>query len=129
MSEPSRPAPPAAAEAAPPTRWLTFYTYWGPATALLHLLHVLRGGRLQEAAVWAVLVFAPLAVLAFGLRERRYWAYQLNVLLLVVDVFASVRFTMFAYGSLIPLAFSLGFALAWVVPNYVYFRKRIHLFT
>jgi hypothetical protein len=128
MSEPSRLVPPAEAEGALPTRWLTFYTYWGPVTALLHILGVLLASRFQEAAVWTVFVFAPLAVLAYGLRERRYWAYQLNVLLLVCDLAASIRFTMPTY-RLVGLGIGLGFALAWVVPNYFYFKRRIHLFT
>jgi hypothetical protein len=80
----------------------------------------------------------PIAILAIslfvGLRRRRLWAWQLNWLWLLLDVFgmaaqrvpkesAAEEAVGYYVGAV------LAYAVVWGTPNYVYFKKRRLLFS
>jgi hypothetical protein len=109
-----------------PTRWLTFYTYFLPISAAVRCLRQLLQGAPTSAAVTFVALLLPLSVLAYGLHGRRLWGYRLNLLFLAADLVGCAQ-----VGLRQPLAGGVLFVFMLLVTwaNYVYFKKRIHLFT
>ncbi|MCU1283463.1 MAG: hypothetical protein JWM53_7009 [bacterium] len=109
-----------------PTRWLTFYTYFLPTGAAVRCLRQLLQGAPTNAAITFVSLLLPFSVLAYGLYRRRLWGYRLNILFLAVDLVGCAL-----VGLRQPLAGAVlvGFVLLLTWANYVYFKKRIHLFT
>jgi hypothetical protein len=109
-----------------PTRWLTFYTYFLPISAAVRCLRQLLQGAPSSAAVSLVFLLLPFSVLAYGLARRRLWGYRLNLLFMATDLVGCAILVLRR-----PLAgcVLVGFMLLLTWPNYVYFKKRIHLFT
>jgi hypothetical protein len=84
------------------------------------------------AVLFAISLAIGLVVLAVGLHRRRLWAWRGIWYLLGID------WLLFALSPVSPpismnpldwwfLRFA-GFGLAWVLPNFVYFKKRRALF-
>jgi hypothetical protein len=108
-----------------PTAWLTFYAYIGPIGAALNCVGGVLRGDLAHAALMLVFVLVPLTIIAYGLLRRHMWGYRLNMLFFAVDLAGVIPVGLRSLTAAIAF---LIIMLAWIVPNYVYFKKRIHLF-
>lgn len=137
------------------TRWLKFWTYVGlPVGTIVAFLFSLDLPRFRyEIVPIAVLCVA----VAFGLHKRKLWAWQWNWLALAlvyvaflvpvpirdfdgsfpgfvalgIKMLTSTRWTRDSFGDLaLPLAVRLILAsLIWLWPNWVYWKKRVGLFS
>jgi hypothetical protein len=112
-----------------PTRWLTFYAWWTPIAEALRLKRLLTAGAFTSAAATFLLLVVPACVLWYGLRRRRLWGYRLNLVVLGYELVAGVLYSVERLHSPRGAAMVLLIMLLWVVPNYVYFKKRADLFS
>ena len=129
------------------TKWLTFYAYlmifWvivAAGNGVLTLVADPRAGNIIP-----MLIAGPVAVfvafVGFGLLWREDWAWKANWVLLFLPLIVSTLVTIVAVTEtmtgkgtvkskheLFILYITLTVNVAWVWPNYVYFRRRRHLF-
>jgi len=108
-----------------PTGWLEFYIY---CRIPLGIIGALITALLTEAPVFIffTVLYGTLSVAVFvGLRRRRLWGWKLNWILLAVE---SLLFPLTSESGLSYFGLLAIVALLWIWPNYVYFRKRRHLF-
>ncbi len=137
----------------PGTKWIKFWNYVVlPAVGLVALLMTFDLPRLRYEML-------PIAILcgtvAFGLRERKLWAWRWNwIVIVVISLALLVPFTirdthgdfadLLAHGVsellaidwaqvddlILPFATRLiGVSLLWLLPNWLYWKKRKGLFS
>ncbi|MFH1866819.1 MAG: zinc ribbon domain-containing protein [Patescibacteria group bacterium] len=116
-----------------PMGWFRFYTYFSlPFGFLVGLIIILNLGGF-EAFFMSVNIII-LGVLFYGLYRRKLWAWYLNFLIIVIEG-SSKAFYITRRGA-VDYDFTDGVAwvifiiatLAWIIPNWIYFNKRKHLF-
>jgi hypothetical protein len=131
---PSSPAPPAFVEEGLPTKWLWFWLYIRlPLGVLASLLYAARGDTITSTvnllfALWLIGLF-------FGLRDRKLWAWKQNIWIVFAEPFTRAL-RQYQIGSTPEqigndIGVTIGVLLligVWSWPNYVYFKKRKHLF-
>jgi hypothetical protein len=108
-----------------PTRWLTWVQYSTPIGAAFQVLNLLFLQTYMAAGATFALELVPAVALGWGLRKRRYWAYQLNWLFLGAAVLQAGWRCLFGKLSLLGCVIVLVYVLA----NLRYFRRRRHMFT
>lgn len=135
------------------TKWLNFWNYAVlPVVGVLALLLAFQMPGLQYGVV-------PIAILclavAYGLRKRHLWAWQWNWVVLAViclamlmplhireihvvfiDSIAKALNQLLSVGWTQPHDFGISFAIRlifvsffWVLPNWIYWKKRERLFS
>jgi hypothetical protein len=124
------------------TKWLTFYPYYSFVVAILAVSKAAVMMTEGDGPV-GLLVLGPFAVfvaaVGFGLLWREVWGWKANWIFLffplaIVAPLTIGAVTMSFMGrtvgahTLLTLYISLAIQVAWVWPNYVYFRKRRSLF-
>jgi double zinc ribbon protein len=119
-------------------KWLYFWNYFSlPFGAIIGILMAL-GMAKYEKPIFALILFIISAyqfIVAFGLHKRNFWAWQWNWAYIALTYISMIipyqvpgqilddsALLVQAAGKLIVGAF------LWVWPNYVYWRKRKHLF-
>jgi len=119
-----------------PMAWYKFYTYFR--IPLGFLINLGQSLSLKEQfeyispyiEIFGYTMLGALIFLFVGLHKRKLWAWKLNIVILIIEIFMyplqiefSYEYSLILYGIFVIL---LGFAWFW--PNYTYFKKRIHLF-
>lgn len=138
-----------------PMRWAPVYCGIVAVIAALQVLSSLaqlsRYGRMGSGMALLLFNWIPAAlsiVVAWGLSQRRRWAWQVNfwlflvvplvlgglvfVVLTIVFVFVESKWRPMGIGiapAVLLFAFALGLFALWPALNLVYFKKRRHLFT
>jgi|GEM_PF-2186820 len=115
-----------------PTGWLEFYNYWLiPGGIFFNLIIAPLTIQIEYPGVmfifgliWSIL----LAFLLYGLHKRRLWGWKLNWVVLVIGVLLN-SLEYYTMGVIFYFVVLILGVLIWVLPNYVYFKKRRHLFT
>lgn len=105
-------------------KWFKFYTYFRiPGGILLSFL------QLSEN-LFSLFDIVLLAVLFYGLYNKKLWAWKLNFVILILETIGRP----IAYAEIYDFS---GFGLAitliillfvWLLPNCIYFKKRKYLF-
>ncbi len=110
-----------------PLNWFKFYTYIRlPLSFFVGLVVLLTSGDVVVAfgsALW--LVF--LGFVFWGLKERKGWGLSTNYVLLIVEPLVQALSRTDSAAVFFGVAFVL--LVIWTLPNYIYFKKRRHLFT
>jgi len=128
------------------TKWLTFYTYYLFAGAIL-LVSKAALMMTEGEGLGGFLGLGPFAIfmaaVGFGLLWREAWGWKANWVLLFLPLTIIAPLTIVAVAlaltgkvlfgltskeALLTLYISLALNVAWAWPNYVYFRKRRYLF-
>ena len=108
--------------------WFYFYTYVRlPIAVIISLANLLNVASNLYTLI-SVLYIAVLILVIYGHTKRKLWGWNLNLTLLVFEtLFYSLSYHK---GDIIQtFILFIIFALLWFLPNYIYFKKRIHLFT
>ncbi len=107
-----------------PVAWLRFYPWALLLTVPLSIGEVLQNYRPSTGVLALSLLALSLDVvrvlLFVGLRRRRLWAWQLNW------IYLSLAILLCLLAMRIPL---IIWACGWGIANYIYFKKRRHLFS
>ena len=107
-----------------PLSWFNFYVYFRlPVGIVLSFLFLFFGGPIASLSVINIAIGVTLF---WGLKERKLWAYEMNFVILIFDALVlSLGKSSNAGGFVIFFAI---FALVWLLPNWIYFKKRKYLF-
>lgn len=112
-----------------PIKWLNFYTYFRlPAGVVLGLIQAFVIGESKVIFLSIILSLLPIFVF-IGLRNRRLWGWKLNWVLLGLEALAFPLQLEQVDSISLYLVFIVLICLVWVLPNYIYFKKRRHLFS
>lgn len=112
------------------TKWLKFWNYFSlPVGGIFGLLIPLGMPNLGIIMVpFAILQFA----VAYGLHQRKLWAWRWNWVLIVLTWFSGAIPNSFGSSADLLAKFAIlvpVFGLVWMWPNYLYWRKRRFLFS
>ena len=124
-----KPGAPVVVEHQLPTRWLWFWVYVRlPLSVLVTLIEF--AGMASPSGSVVLVTLAVVGVYCFtvwGLHERTRWGWELNWLVLILDGISMMFREGIRDGAIMFGHFMV--AAVWVSCNYVYFRKRRHLFS
>ena len=111
-----------------PTKWLTFYNYlWIPINALVGFFLALGMFESNLGIAIFLLVFSILQCLVvYGLHIRKLWAWKWNWVILIATYCFALIPTQATAAEFIGRL--LGATIIWMVPNYIYWKRRKHLF-
>jgi hypothetical protein len=131
-----------------PTRWLTFWTYFLLICGVCYFVLIPVAIALrtdQPSSLQAVIIGTTLLILygifaiglALGLKRRRAWGWKANWLAVGLTWFALAAKSMSPVMSKANLLWSFGslafglvwWGVLWMLPNFIYFRKRRALFS
>jgi len=115
------------------TKWLWYWTYLHlPIGSLIGLIY-----SVVQPSVWGVFVVVPFAIfqliIVYGLDRRRRWGWRLNWIIIVWESFYFILSNLtgeigsFEFGVQFMIRFIL-IGLVWILPNYIYWKKRATLF-
>ncbi len=111
-----------------PLSWFYFYTYFRLPLSVVFGLIMIIGTEEPVYALVAFLYTAGLIVLFIGLNQRKLWGWNLNMIFLIYEALQYA--SLYGKGNIIYIfTVFIVACLIWVLPNYIYFKKRIHLFT
>jgi hypothetical protein len=110
--------------------WFNFYINFRlPLGIILGILSMITFITLGEGILFILVLVTEivLAVILFwGLRSRELWAYKMNFVILVLEtLLMPLRFDGF-------MGWFIGFiilVIGWLLPNWIYFKKRKYLFS
>ena len=107
-----------------PLSWFNFYVYFRlPAGIVLSFLLLFLGGPIAVLNLINIVIGGSLF---WGLKERKLWAYEMNFVVLILEALA------YSVGkssnAAVFVIFFIIFSLLWVLPNWIYFKKRKYLF-
>ena len=104
--------------------WFNFYVYFRlPAGIVLSFLLLFSGGLSGFLNLIDIVI---IGMLFWGLKERKLWAYRMNFFALVAEtVLRPLGRTSDMSGYII---FVIMAGLLWLLPNWIYFKKRKYLF-
>ena len=110
-------------------KWLNFYTYF-----LLPLIIILTVVRIFELENWILklidYIFIAIAITGIvGIYKRKKWGWNINIFFIFLNcLFFSVKtgHNVSNYQIVFNLFITL---IIWFIPNYIYFRKRLNLFS
>ncbi len=109
-----------------PIKWLNFYTYFRlPFSVIIGFFWAFTSTDIFVLSVQIIFSILPIFTI-IGLHKRKLWGWKLNWILLALDMILypiERSDTLTVYVILVIL---LG--LIWFLPNYIYFKKRRHLF-
>jgi len=108
-----------------PVRWLKFYTYIRLPIVMLLSLFPFFDDTAAGITLFVTLNAVRVLVLV-GLHRRTLWGWKLNFPYLATTVLLSAW-----YGSSTVAGRMIGvlvWSVLWGVPNYLYFKRRRHLF-
>lgn len=120
------------------TKWLSFYTYgFLPFRIVAGLVPVLaQYDKLREAGYSPTISFQDLApsiiwgiftlVVLYGLHKRQMWGWTINWVYLFAFVLGSPVGNTREFGTYVVAIILLG--LVFLLPNFIYFKKRKVLF-
>ena len=126
------------------TKWLKFWNYFslpfggvlGLESGLVMLLVVPTIGIIiVPIAILLILVAILQFVVAYGLHNRKIWAWQWNWVVIVLSWFSAAKPNSpnsFGSSAVFWTQFIIQFSvvgLIWMWPNYVYWKKRRALFS
>lgn len=126
-----------APESLPPTdmpmQWFKFYAYISiPLGLLISLILIFT---LSGFAGWITFVnIILLGALFYGLYHRKLWAWYLNFPILIIEGFSKAFNTTrrgavdYDFTDGVGWVIFIVVTLVWVIPNWIYFAKRKHLF-
>lgn len=105
-------------------KWFYYYVYFSlPATIVSLLAHIKECGEFESYLIIAYSIFCTIVII--GLHQRRLWSWKLNWgLLILFTVLMPFKYTRIPYWIALALV-----AYLWFFPNYIYFKKRKHLFS
>lgn len=115
-----------------PIGWLKFYNYWLiPGGMFFNLIIAPLTIQIEHTGImfifgliWSIL----LAFLLYGLHKRRLWGWKLNWVVLVIGLLL-YPLKYYTRGAIFYFVVLILGVLIWGLPNYIYFKKRRHLFT
>ena len=108
-------------------KWLKFYTYFRlPCGIILNLIQSYITGEPLILLFTLLLSLLPFFVI-IGLHKRKKWGWNLNIVLLFVESFL-YPISRSEGNLLLYFVFVVLLGLCWILPNFIYFKKRIHLF-
>jgi hypothetical protein len=107
-----------------PTSWFNFYIYFRlPAGIVFSFILLFVGGL---ATLTSLIDIAVIGTLFWGLKGRKLWAYKMNFIVLSVEtIFRPLER---ANNIIEFLVLAILFSLIWLLPNWIYFKKRKYLF-
>ncbi len=111
--------------------WFNFYVYFRlPAGIVVSIVSLFSAEVVTLlAALLALINIAVSGILFWGLKERKLWAWKMNFAVLVFDTivfpFAKDADTV-TIIELIVYVVIVG--IFWLLPNWIYFKKREYLF-
>jgi len=104
--------------------WFNFYVYFRlPAGIVVSVLLLFSGGHIAFLNLIDLIIAG---VLFWGLKERKLWGWKFNFVVLVLGTFA-LPLQRASNANEFIVVFVV-FALAWLLPNWIYFKKRKYLF-
>lgn len=104
--------------------WFNFYVYFRlPAGIIVSFLFLFSGGLI---AFLNLIDIAIGGTLFWGLKERKLWAYKMNFVVLIAETV--LRPLERANDMIEFVIFIAIFGLLWLLPNWIYFKKRKYLF-
>lgn len=112
-----------------PLTWFYYYTY---VTLPIRLLIVLVNTVLSmssgntTAVMTQILQFILIMAVLIGLHKRTSWGWSLNIAYLALAIAPGVYSAESKDTALLSI---LGYGILYFLPNYIYFKKRIHLFS
>lgn len=112
-----------------PLKWFKFYTYVLIPLWILEELFVIIGSGDETFHPAGLLRIVLFAILLIGLLRRMSWAWGLNILVLCLMVWGTAEPFRVAFGFSAFLIAAAVSAIIWFLPNFIYFKKRRHLFT
>lgn len=113
------------------TKWLRCWIYGSlPLGGFLSLIYpiLIAPPSLStvESAIW--IAWAPFAfILAFGLHKRKLWAWKINWIAVVLG-YITYLFPASPHPGVEFVIRLVLASLIWMWPNWIYWRKRKHLF-
>jgi len=117
-----------------PLRWFKFYVYIRFPLGLISSGFLLLKNP-QSSFLW--FGSALMLVLFIGLMNKKLWAWKLNfgylvyeALLMVLAEYSLIQkeFSFEATDSKVYLAIVIAIGLAWIILNWIYFKKRKYIF-
>jgi len=105
--------------------WFNFYVYFRiPFTIMIGIILLSLGGLV---ALFLVIYLTIFVILFWGLKKRRLWAWKMNFVVLILEAIIAA-FGKFdgTIDSIVVII--LGGGLFWLLPNWIYFKKRKYLF-
>jgi hypothetical protein len=117
------------------TKWLKVWNYFClPLSGINNIYVAVTSSEILFSILAAIFAIIQLST-AFGIYHRRLWAWRLNWVALLLSYYAGITLPIFlkkAYGveqTFNQTVFNMIiFALIWLWPNYVYWKKRKELF-
>jgi hypothetical protein len=118
------------------TRWLIFWNFIRlPLTMIgiwINALIILFNGKIYETI--GMILFGVFYYYAFiGLLRKKIWGWRLNIVLLFLEptLFIIAQIDQYEWAGLpeYVVYLSLFVIFFWVLPNYIYFKKRRELFS
>ena len=112
-----------------PLTWFYFYTYVHLPISLL-IVGAGTGLSMSSGNTTAVMAqtlrFVLIMAVLIGLHKRTSWGWSLNIAYLALAIARGVYSAESKYTALLSI---LGYGALYFLPNYIYFKKRIHLFS
>jgi len=104
--------------------WFNFYVYFRlPAGIVVSFLFLFFGGLITFLSLIEI---AIAGALFWGLKERKSWAYKMNFVVLIAE---TILRPLGSISSVMEFViFVVIFSLIWLLPNWIYFKKRKYLF-
>ena len=107
--------------------WFTFYVYIRlPITMIVSFLLMLSIFSNPISGIVGGIAFVIAVTLFYGLKARDPWAYKMNFVILIVET-VSISFAQSDIIGFILYLIVVG--LFWLLPNWIYFKKREYLFS
>lgn len=104
--------------------WFNFYVYFRlPAGIVVSFMFLFFGGL---TTFFNLMDIAVIGTLFWGLKERKLWAYKMNFVVLIAEtILRPLERVSDITGFIMSV---ILFGLIWLLPNWIYFKKRKYLF-
>jgi hypothetical protein len=105
--------------------WFNFYVYFRlPFGIVISFLLLFTGGIASLFSLVDIIIFGTLF---WGLKKRELWAWKMNFFVLIFETIALPLGRVSDGTEFIIFAVILT-AVVWLLPNWIYFKKRKYLF-
>lgn len=121
------------------TKWLTYWTYIHlPFTGVIGIgFGLLIASQIMWLGIVVVAICAPYLATSIGLHKKRAWGWRLNWLTIALNSVNGLAPNSYeTIGDQITPRVAGEFtlrlifvSLVWILPNFIYWRKRRHLFS
>ena len=107
-----------------PLGWFNFYVYLRmPLGIITSAMYIYFGGLIAFLSIIDIII---IGLLFWGFKKRKLWAYKMNFIVLIAETILRPLGKSFDFMSFVIFVIITG--LLWLLPNWIYFKKRKYLF-